>query len=292
MVQRNKENVITEVLQDAPRRPPKPKERILQTRREYCPKCIRSTEVCLCPDLPSIETDVTIGILQHPAERKKTFNTARPTHLSLNNSFFYYGVCFDDSAELKSKLNTYAPGEAGILFPSPNSAPISRPLEEAPDNLKCLIALDASWSLAKKMRNQSQILLDLPHYHFTPPEVSRYTFRREPKKNFVCTLEAIIYSLRILEPQNKNVENLWKVLESIVELQTRHEREEEFKNCRHRTHYEERIYRKRIKELKWALFSSKNPAEERQKLFEELLNLEQKLSGTEITATLKSSNFF
>lgn len=252
-------------------RPEKPKEREqYTTARPYCYNCDRPKKVCVCSKINKVSNSVNIGILRHPNEVKKTFNTAIIAHLSLKKSFLLDDLNFDLNKELELELSKYKENEIGILFPSKNSIPLESGKTE---NLKCLLVLDGTWNEAKKLGTKSDTLKNIQHYSFTPPQKSDYLLRKEPHESYVCTLEAIGYSLQLLEKDSEKYLPFFKNLHILQEFQ----KEMSNKNSRHKNNKQYWDIKKRIKEINLILYSSNVENIETKDLIEELKKLQEQI---------------
>ncbi|MCT4666171.1 MAG: DTW domain-containing protein [Flavobacteriales bacterium] len=215
--------------------------------RAFCFNCRRAKKVCICKMIVPQKNQVRIGILQHPNEKKKAFSTALASHLSLENSFLINSLEFDDQTMLHNELEKFEHNEIGLLFPSKEA----KNLEIAPKNLKLLLMIDGTWSEAKKMIQHSETLKTIPQYQLIPKEKSRFVLRKEPDAQFLCTLEAIVYSLRIVENDSKAYEKLLEMLDQMQDFQASFQNE----NPRHKKHFENKKVMARIKELRKLLYS-------------------------------------
>lgn len=239
------------------------------TARAFCYKCWKVEAICLCKYIKPVESKVQIGIVQHPHEKFMPINTARLAHLSLSNSFMENGICFDEHASFQKRLEGFDEGEVGILYPSQNSIL----LDEADERLKCLIVVDGTWTEARKILHRSKCLKELPRYHFIPEEESRYEIRREPKKEYVSSLEAIVLSLRSLEKNPKAYQCLLDVFYKMIEIQKDYIAKKG--NTRHKGFGGRKRDRLKVGEMKRILYSSS--LEERKAFFanNDILNLMQ-----------------
>ncbi|MGL1934727.1 MAG: DTW domain-containing protein [Fibrobacterales bacterium] len=183
--------------------------------RPFCYRCWKVEELCLCATIPELTSRVRIGILQHPNERYMPINTARFTHLALTNSVMFHGVCFNEHESFLSDFKKIPIEKNGLLFPSPHAVDLS----EAPEDLQNLYVVDGTWREAKKMIYNSSVLNDIPHYSINPKSESNYRIRKEPKKNFISTVEAVVMSLRTLEKSSEAYEELLVVFDRMVENQ-------------------------------------------------------------------------
>lgn len=219
----------------------------VEEARPFCNTCIRPKRVCLCKYITVENNSCSIGILQHPNEVGKTFNTAKVAQLSLENSFLYEGVNFDEHNAFQKTLNSFSDSKVGILYPSSKAKDLSL----APHDLECLIVLDGTWPEAKQILKRNSTLQSLPHYAFTPKQISNYILRKEPKVNYVCSLEAIVESLRIIERNETGFTSLLTTLQKMIDIQEalRHT------NSRHKSSSEFAEIKREIKKINKALYS-------------------------------------
>ena len=76
-----------------------------------------------------------------------------------------------------------------------------------------------SWFHAKKIYNAHHWLRELPHVRLTPSDPSRYRIRPEPDERYVATVEALVYALRIIEPQTRGLDGLLRSFSVMVDRQ-------------------------------------------------------------------------
>lgn len=238
-------------------------------QRSYCYTCVRPKRVCLCDSIIEENNTCTIGILQHPNEKGKTFNTAKVAELSLKESFLFTGVCFDNHNEFKTHLSTFTPSKIGVLYPSSTAIDLS----EAPQGLECLIIVDGTWPEAKQILKKTECLQSIQHYAFKPETVTKYSLRKEPDIDYVCSLEAIVESLRIIENDRHVYQSLLSTLNKMVQLQESFR----FSNSRHKSSSDYTKVKRRIKEINRLLYSSNIHGVNIKPLIEELNVLKQKI---------------
>ncbi len=237
--------------------------------RTYCYTCLRPKRVCLCNSIVVENNTCTIGILQHPNEVGKTFNTAKIAQLSLANSFLFTGVSFNDHNAFNQKLSTLNSSKVGVLYPSPEAIDLS----EAPKDLECLIVVDGTWPEAKQILKKTDCFKSIQHYAFTPKSISRYSLRQEPDVNYVCSLEAIVESLRILEGDRVPYHSMLNTLKVMIKIQ------EEFRhsNSRHKSSPNYTAIKKRIKIINKTLYSSNVQHIDTEALLKELIRLKEQI---------------
>jgi DTW domain-containing protein YfiP len=155
-----------------------------------CPRCLFQRRVCLCADVPTVETRTRVVILRHVDERTRSSNSGRLAHLALPNSVILEhgerGVAFD-------------PGEItqpGTWLVYPEGVP--RTQAPAPPPAR-LLFLDATWSQAKKMRQKLPAMRGLPVLRLPDVAAPVQRLRESPGHGLVSTIEAIARGLRLCE---------------------------------------------------------------------------------------------
>jgi len=181
--------------------------------RPFCYRCWRTRILCLCNHVRTVENRVEILFLQHPNERKMPFNTARLAHLSLSRSRLVHGLRFDGTKVVQDLLERRE--RVGILFPSPRA----KQLDQAPPDLETLVIIDGTWREARKMIYLSPSLLEFPHYAFVPERPSNYRIRKEPKDEFISTIEATVTALRAIDRDPSRYQELLDLFDRMVDRQ-------------------------------------------------------------------------
>ncbi len=181
--------------------------------RPFCYRCWRARILCLCNHVKVVDNPVEVLFLQHPNERKVPMNTARLAHLSLSRSRLVHGVCFDEVRAVRDLLAHRE--RVGLLFPSPQA----KELRDAPPDLETLVVVDGTWREAKKMIWLSPVLNEFPHYAFVPDKPSNYRIRKEPKEEFISSIEATVAALRILDRDPDKYGELLALFDRMVDRQ-------------------------------------------------------------------------
>lgn len=183
--------------------------------RALCNRCRRPTSVCYCAALPTLPTATRVVILQHPRERDMPIGTARMASLCLPNSELHVGVRWADHRGLARALSDPARPPI-LLYPGPGARDI---LREPPEGPVTLVVVDGTWSQAKSVVRDNPILHALPRYAFATPEPSQYRIRREPRAEYVSTIEALMYVLGALEGDPAPFRSLLDPLNAMVDAQ-------------------------------------------------------------------------
>lgn len=178
------------------------------TARALCPSCRRPPRVCYCAALSKLTTKTKVVILQHPRERDMPIGTARMASLCLEGSSLHVGVRWDGDAALAALLSDPARPPI-LLYPAVGAKDI---LTEPPAGPVTLVVVDGTWSQAKGVVRDNASLRGLPRYAFTAPEPSQYRIRREPRDEYVSTIEALMYVLGALEGDGQGEDSRFRAL--------------------------------------------------------------------------------
>ncbi len=153
--------------------------------------CVRCRQrLCVCAEIPRVETRTRFVILRHTAERNKPSNTAHFAALALPNcelaEYGTEGAPFDE-ARLPTGPGTF------VLYPD-EAAPATG--LELPQRI---IVLDGSWSQARRMRQRILALRGLPFITLPAPTQARRRLRRPVHASGMSTLEAIARAIALYE---------------------------------------------------------------------------------------------
>lgn len=169
-----------------------------------CPTCLLIARLCLCAEVPRIETRTRVVILRHAAERWRTSNSGRIAALALTGATIVehgHGRELDEAA-------VRAPG-TWLVYPE--GAP--RRVAPAPPPER-LVFLDATWHQARRMRQRIAALRGLPVLALAVDEIPAARLRESPGGGRVSTIEAISRALRLCEgdaPADA-LDRLWGVM--------------------------------------------------------------------------------
>ncbi len=180
-----------------------------------CARCRRPTRVCYCAAVPTLDTATRVVILQHPRERDMPIGTARMASLCLPHASLHVGIRWHESAVVRAALADPA-RTAILLYPGPGAKDI---LREPPPGPVTLVVVDGTWSQAKTVVRDNPILRALPRYAFDAPEPSQYRIRREPRDEYVSTIEALMHVLGALEGDAPRFRALLDPLRAMVDAQ-------------------------------------------------------------------------
>ncbi len=156
--------------------------------------CLRPEGACVCAELPTVDCATRLVVLQHPKERRHPLGTVPLLSAALTRVDVHCPVRLDRSVSLALS----PPAGAALLFPSEDAQPLESLAPGARPST--LFVLDGTWPQARGLYRQNPWLAEMPHVTLASGAPSRYRIRREPKRAYVSSLEAVTRALRILEP--------------------------------------------------------------------------------------------
>ncbi|MBL7716687.1 MAG: DTW domain-containing protein [Bdellovibrionales bacterium] len=167
--------------------------------KNHCEECRQRQELCICQDIPVLETDVRLMLVVHYGELKTTSNTGRIT-----------AKCFKDHQILVRGLagkptgvaEALKPGFSPVLLYPGERAQVLGPSwrEKNPGPIQ-LIVPDGTWRQASKIPFREPGLKEIPMVTLPEGEPTRYRLRSEPHPGHLCTGEAIARAMEWIEPQ-------------------------------------------------------------------------------------------
>lgn len=179
--------------------------------RAQCYRCFKAAATCVCASIERVANQTGILVLQHPRERLHAIGTVRFARLGLSNVRVRTCVPGTDAS-------MPLPPRTALLYPAPGAPDLATlPRSEHPRHL---VILDGTWTHARKMYATQTWLHELPQVCLTPAEPSRYRLRREPRADYVATLEAIVAALRILEPETYGLDALLRSFAAMIDRQS------------------------------------------------------------------------
>lgn len=181
----------------------------IQASRAYCYTCFKAKVVCVCGGDP-VRNRTQAIIIQHPREVRHALGTERLARLGLER-------CDVRIAWDCVVTREMIPEGAALLYPSAKAVELSDlPASERP---AALVAIDGTWSQAKTLYRDNPVLAEMPHVKLTKAPPSNYRIRREPKDNYVSTLEALVHALKMLEPDTAGWDGLLERFARMIDQQ-------------------------------------------------------------------------
>ncbi len=198
--------------------------------RELCLQCLRAKESCFCKYLKPFDPNVKFLFLMHPKEAKKQrTGTGRIAHVGLIDSEIIVGIDFTKNQRVVELLADpqYYPV---LLYPGEDAWTSSKAgFKEEIGNRKLLvIVIDSTWFCSHKMIKLSTNIMALPKLSFDGAYRSIFTFKREPKPEYISTIESCYYLVKELQtssivPQNVDPECLMTAFKEMIRYQLQKE---------------------------------------------------------------------
>lgn len=172
------------------------------TQGKRCERCRINKMHCFCDEIKVHETKTRISIIMHHREKHLTSNTAKLATLTLSNAEIHQRGLPDRPFSLE-QLNLKSGVLPLYLFPDEDAVELNEDFLEANPGPYHLIVPDGTWNQAKKVRRREPGLSDLLCVKLSDSVKGEYKLRRGVRDDGVCTFEAVVYALEILE--NKEV---------------------------------------------------------------------------------------
>ncbi len=109
---------------------------------------------------------------------------------AISNSILLRGQIFDES----NFKNKFSGQKTYLLYPSHNALDCQN---IALDSDSTVVVLDGTWDEAGKILHRNQFLKELPCLSFKNTYSSNYKIRKQPKNNYLSTIESIAYLLKL-----------------------------------------------------------------------------------------------
>jgi DTW domain-containing protein YfiP len=183
--------------------------------RAECARCGRPEPACYCAHVAVVPTRSRLLVLQHPRERDKAIGTARIAALGLPDAQIAVGVDFAGDERVRAALGDPARPPV-LLYPGEGARDLGR---EPPRGPVTLVVIDGTWHQARSLMRNNPWLAALPRYTFAPERPSEYRIRREPKADYVSTVEAIAHALGALEGSAQRFSPLLVPFRAMVDVQ-------------------------------------------------------------------------
>jgi DTW domain-containing protein YfiP len=184
--------------------------------RRFCYRCHKAGVVCLCDRIRVVSNRTRVVIFRHPRERFHPLGTARIAQLGLERC-----EILEARGASGGIARAFDPApRTGLLYPGAGSIPLEK--VRRGDLPQHLVVLDGTWAHAHSLYRENAWIRRLPHYGLNPAEPSRYRIREEPDARCVSTVESIVCSLRIIEPETRGLSNLISVFDSMIDDQIRY----------------------------------------------------------------------
>ena len=227
---------------------------------DRCFKCFKPMNSCLCKYTQEIDCGIKFVFLMHPKEAKRQrTGTGNLSHITLKDSEIIVGLDFAKNKRLNELLNDskYFPV---MMYPGEEAWTAKKEgfTQAVQGRTLLVLILDATWFCAKKMIEHNPFLLELPRCSFYGDYRSIFTFKREPRPEYISTIECCYYLIKELQTidfvnKDVNPEPLMDVFKKMIIFQLQAENDRVL-GLRPSTHNYDGKYKK-IKEIPQFEFS-------------------------------------
>ena len=217
----------------AVRAPPLPRARVFCytcRMREVCYQCLRPRSNCFCRFIEPADTGVKFIFLLHPKEAKRQrTGTGRLAHVGLAGSEILVGIDFTKHARLCELLadERYYPM---LLYPGDDAVTAASDgfCARLGGKQLLVVVVDATWFCARKLLEASANVLALPKLSFDGSYRSIFTFKREPRPEYISTIESCYYLVKELQAASLvdarvSVESLMTAFKAMIQFQLQKE---------------------------------------------------------------------
>lgn len=221
---------------------------------DRCYRCFKPESACLCKYTKEIDVGIKFVFFMHPKEfKRQRTGTGNLSHITLKNSEIIVGLNFAENERLQQLLKDpqYFPV---MMYPGENAWTAQREgfKETLAGRTLLVLILDATWFCSRKMIEHNPFLLELPRVSFTGDYRSIFTFKREPRPEYISTIECCYYFIKEMqsaEMVNPEIdpEPLMNVFKEMIKLQLTAENER-IQGLRPNTHHYDGKY-KQLKEI-------------------------------------------
>jgi DTW domain-containing protein YfiP len=199
---------------------------------EMCYKCFKPKSACLCPYSKEIDPGIKFVLLMHQKEAKRQrTGTGHIAKISLKDSEILVGFEFEHNKRLQELLADpqYFPV---MMYPGEEAWTAKREgFKEALAGKKLLVLiLDSTWFCARKLIEHNPFLLKLPRLSFYGDYRSIFTFKHEPRPEYISTIESCYYFIKEMQENSLvdkkiNPEPMMNVFKEMIKFQLQAENE-------------------------------------------------------------------
>ena len=200
---------------------------------EDCPHCGKPLPLCICDSVTTIESRISLLILQHPQEQDRALGTARLTAMHFKDAVVRIGLSWPSLSKALGRP-VHDPSRWAVLYLG--SAKVSDLETDAEivaidrkgeieahqrailEDIEGVVLLDGTWSQAKALWWRNAWMLKCQRVILGPKRPSRYgQLRREPRRDGLSTIEAAGLLLARLEKRPEIADALNASFERMLE---------------------------------------------------------------------------
>jgi DTW domain-containing protein YfiP len=181
---------------------------------EDCPRCGKTSLLCICAGIEPADNQISLLILQHPQEQDKALGTARLAALHFADAQLKIGLSWPSLSKIlgrdvdPQRWGILYLGSANAMELAPEAEILALDKKGQPEDrqnnilreLQGVIVLDGTWSQAKALWWRNAWMLKCRRLILNPAQRSRYgQLRREARADALSTIESAAMLLSRLE---------------------------------------------------------------------------------------------
>jgi DTW domain-containing protein YfiP len=167
-----------------------------EQQKPRCPACRLHQELCVCGATPQLDLRTRVEVIVHYADAVKTSNSGRLVTLCLRNSAVHIRGLKDTPL---APLVCANPDGRMVLYPAQDAEVLTPELVASLPAPLTLLVPDGSWNQARRAVKREPQLQGARHVCLPPGVAAKYRIRAECDPRRLCTFEAIICALGVLE---------------------------------------------------------------------------------------------
>jgi DTW domain-containing protein YfiP len=169
-------------------------------KRPRCSICLRPALLCLCPLVPSLDSTVSVLVIQHPQEQRHALNTGRLLVAGLIQAELLVTERIMPGSAWSTLLSDPS-WRTELLFPGLQTS-LLMPSSLEDQRPRRLVLLDGTWRKARKILALNPLLQQLPRVCLPDGLVSLYRLRKTDVPNALSTIEAGVQALQQIDPDS------------------------------------------------------------------------------------------
>jgi len=192
--------IKTKLRDDDTRRPPCARGTGRGYRSSHCAQCGLRTPLCLCAQLPHVETTTRVWFVMHWRESSKPSNTARLAMRLLSNSTcIERGRTLDSAGVVERTLEPLDPASCLLLYPSDDALPLDEVLSGERAAALNLIVPDGTWGQTRRWVRRETWLAPVRRVRLSrASHLPGYRLRHAAGPNLYSTFEATAIALSVI----------------------------------------------------------------------------------------------
>ena len=162
-----------------------------------CARCGLNPLLCICQQIPKLQTKTRLLLVIHARELKRTTNTGTLSLEALPNSAMRVRGLTQTTLDLSHDMDpSYQPL---LYYPSDTAVDLNSEFMRTIEKPVLLIVPDGNWRQASKVHLRHKELAGIPRVMIKAPNLATHHLRHESTSYGMSTLEAIARAMGVIE---------------------------------------------------------------------------------------------